>query len=721
MTRFFLFALLSCLVLCACDEKPLNDPYPEHKPSSNVYYSNFIRRPKTLDSARSYGVEEAVFTAQIYEPPLQYHYLKRPYQLIPLTTVALPKVTYLNKEGKVVSSQAKDIAFSIYDIHIKPGILYQPHPSLAKDEKGQFVYQQLTPQQAEQFKRLQDFKATGTREVVAADYAYQLKRLASPRVSSPILGFMSHHIHGLAEYAQHLEVINDTLGEKEFLDLRKYDFPGVEVINPYHYRIKINGKYPQFMNWLAMSFFAPMPWEADHFYQQPGMEKHNLSLDWYPIGSGPYMLTRNDPSREMILERNPNFREEYYPREGEPGDEIRGLLQLAGEKLPFVDSFVYKYERESIPRWNKFLQGYYDQSGIATDSFDEAIRINEKGEPELTAAIAGKQISLTTSIDPSVYFFGFNMLDSVVGGNSLRAKKLRQAIALAIDYQEFISIFMNGRGIPAHSLIPPGVFGQVEGEQGINTKVYQWTAQGPKRYSIGRARKLMEEAGYPGGIDPETGEALVINYEAVGGSGDDERARLRWLRKQFKKLGIELYVRATHYNLFQEKMRNGNAQTFSWGWSADYPDPENFLFLLYGPNSKVNAGGENGSNYANQEYDRLFEKMKGMDDGPERQQLIQQMTEIIAEEVPLVFGYHPKVYTLSHRWVKPRKPSGIVNNSLKYLKIDPEAREQARHVWNQPFWWPLVILVLIILWVLLPVMLHYWQKEHQPPKRVRKL
>ncbi len=79
------------------------------------------------------------------------------------------------------------------------------------------------------------------------------------------------------------------------MDLRDYPLAGVEVLDRYRYRVRVHGKYPQFLYWLAMPFFAPVPWEADAFYSRPGMKERNISLDWYPLGTGPYMLTVNNP------------------------------------------------------------------------------------------------------------------------------------------------------------------------------------------------------------------------------------------------------------------------------------------------------------------------------------------------------------------------------------------------------------------------------------------
>ena len=156
----------------------------------------------------------------------------------------------------------------------------------------------------------------------------------------------------------------------------------------------------------------------------------------------------------------------------------------------------------------------------------------------------------------------------------------------------------------------------------------------------------MSRAGYPEGIDTTTGKRLTLFYDTVLG-GPSGKAVLNWYRKQFKKLGIELIVRATDYNRFQEKIRKGTAQIFSWGWNADYPDPENFLFLLYGPNSKVETQGENATNYQNPEFDNLFLKMMETPNGVSRQKIIDRMVELLREDLPWVGGYHPTTYTLS--------------------------------------------------------------------------
>ena len=124
-------------------------------------------------------------------------------------------------------------------------------------------------------------------------------------------------------------------------------------------------------------------------------------------------------------------------------------------------------------------------------------------------------------------------------------------------------------------------------------------------------------------------------------------------------------------------MQKGDAQMFLWGWNADYPDPENFLFLLYGPNAKVKGQGENAANYDNPEFDRLFEQMKDMPNGPERQAVIDRMVEIARRDAPWVWGFHPKDFTSVPCMVEERQAQLMANNSLKYLRIDPRAAGDA--------------------------------------------
>ncbi|HLO63174.1 MAG TPA: ABC transporter substrate-binding protein [Azonexus sp.] len=693
-----------------------NDPYPAADAGRNILYTAFTERPKHLDPAQSYTEDEITFTAQIYEPPLQYHYLKRPYELIPATLEQVPVPRFYDAAGRELAHDApvERIAESVYELKLKPGIRFQPHPAFAVDAEGKPEY--LGPGIADGRQNVGDFPRQGSRELSADDYIYQIKRLAHPRLHSPIFGMMADKIVGLKELGDNLQKAAKDKPADAWLDLDAFALSGVEKVDAHTWRIRIKGKYPQFAYWLAMPFFAPVPREADRFFAQPGMAAKNLTLDWWPVGTGPYMLSENDPNRRMVLSRNPNFHGQAYPCEGEAGDREVGLLDDCGKALPFIDQAVFTREKEAIPYWNKFLQGYYDASGISSDSFDQAVRVNVGGDVALTDEMRDKGIRLLTSVKPSTFYMGFNLLDPVIGGLTARGTKLRQAISIAIDEEEFISIFQNGRGIAAQSPLPPGIFGYEPGEQGVNSVVYDWVDGKPRRKPIEAAKKLMAEAGYPNGRDEKSGEPLVVYLDTTGG-GMGEKSRLDWLTRQFARIDIQLVIRSTDFNRFQDKLRKGNVQLYYLGWNADYPDPENFFFLLHGEESRVARGGENSSNYANPEFDRLFTTMKNMDNTPERLAIVRQMNRLLQHDAPWVFGLHPKSYTLGHRWLKNRKPNDVGNNILKYQRIDAAEREAARREWNKPLLWPLAVGLLVIVLAVVPAMVGYRRRERRAALR----
>ncbi|MCK5924579.1 MAG: peptide ABC transporter substrate-binding protein, partial [Methylococcales bacterium] len=178
MSVFKYFFFFITLILSACNITELNNPYVKKEATLNILYSSFSERPKHLDPAIAYSSNEYTFIAQIYEPPFQYHYLKRPYQLVPLTATKLPRIEYINAKGALLPLDApeKDIVFSDYIIDIKTGIQYQPHPAFAKNKSGDFRYHHLNETALASIDNLNDFVHTGSRELTAEDYVYQIKR-----------------------------------------------------------------------------------------------------------------------------------------------------------------------------------------------------------------------------------------------------------------------------------------------------------------------------------------------------------------------------------------------------------------------------------------------------------------------------------------------------------------------------------------------------------------
>ena len=649
---------LLLVLLCAVslEGSVWNSPYGKYAAQENTLFTAFTFPPKRLDPVISYNANEWAFIGQIYEPPLQYHYLERPYRLEPLTLTTMPELHYLDAQEREVEENSSSVRYTEYVLHLRHDIYYQNHPAFVKDARGELYYGHLDEQSLSTITSLDDFATQATRRLYAEDYAYAIKRMAVRTNHSPILDAMMAYIVGLRTFSEKItQIAKEKSARGEWLDLRPYSIEGVRVLDKNTLHIRIYGRYPQFLYWLAMNFFAPIPWEAALFYQQKGLIAKNITLNWYPVGTGPYYLAENDPNRVMRLKANPNFHMERYPHVSDANTTSAGidtvLCRDAGKRLPFIDEVVYTLEKESIPLWNKFLQGYYDASGISSEAFDQAIQLSASGSMGLSERMQKRGIVLKSSVQPSIFYMAFNMVDPVVGGYTKAAKKLRQAISIAQNEEEYISIFMNERGIPAQGPLPPGIFGYEEGEAGTNRVIYDWREGKRVRKPLAVAKKLLAEAGYPNGISAKTGKQLKLFYDSTA-TGPDDRALMDWRRKQFAKLGIQLVIRATDYNRFQDKVRKGKTQLFSWGWNADYPDPENFLFLLYGGNASVDTQGAgiNSSNYKNPQFDTLFREIKNMKNSPERKGKIEKMIQIAQEDAPWVWGFHPKSLALTHAW-----------------------------------------------------------------------
>jgi ABC-type transport system substrate-binding protein len=238
---------------------------------------------------------------------------------------------------------------------------------------------------------------------------------------------MSQYIVGMREFSETLAQVP----RSGWLNLDDYPMKGLSVLDEHTLTITIMGRYPQFVYWLAMHFFAPVAPEVDRFYHNPGFEER---------------------------ERNPNYREEFFPTEGAPGDLEAGFLEDAGKPVPFVDRAVFRLEKEVLPLWTKFLQGYYDRSGEVHGNtngvFDQAFVVGPDGV-EVSEELSEHQIVMSPDVKPGIYYYGFNMRDPVpvVGGYSEDKRKLRQALQIAFNTEEYLNIFRKGNGIAAHNLM----------------------------------------------------------------------------------------------------------------------------------------------------------------------------------------------------------------------------------------------------------------------------
>ena len=698
------------LTLSACN----NSPQADGVEKSNTLFSAFAERsPRYVDPTASYSNNETPITYQVYEPLYGYHYLKRPYQLVPKLAEEVVEPKYFDKAGQPLPEDADpaSIAESVYDIPIKKGVMYAPHPAFAKDAQGHYLYHAMRPGEVGDRRSPWEFPVRATRELVAEDFVYAMKRQATTRIQAPIYGIFTEYVVGLKQYGELIRAEDKKLRagmdpaalDKPFLDFRKYPLEGVSALDAHTLRIRIIGKYPQWKYWLAMTFTAPIPWESDQFYAQPGMAKNGLTLNVWPAGTGPYMMVDYVQDRRHVLKRNPNYHGETYPCEGMPGDKEAGRLDDCGKKMPFIDTLVFNAEKEAVPLKAKFIQGYFDVPEIERTEYGVEFALDMADSERIAQSYVEKGFKLPRVVDISNWYLGFNWLDPVVGKGAtpeqqVRNRKLRQALSIAIDWDEYSRIFPKKGGETAMGPLPGGLFGSRHGTvAGVNPLTHRVVDGKLVRRPLDEAKALLVEAGYPDGRDASNGRPLVLNYDYQRVPTPEIKSELDWMVKQFAKLGIQLEIRATDYNQFQDKMRKGTQQVFFWGWLADYPDAENYLFLLYGPNSKAKADGENTANYENPEYDRRYNMLRLMDDGPEKQKVIDEMVAIVQQDAIWSFGWFPFASGAYQPWVYNGKPSILVRDMAKYYRIDPALRAQKQTEWNKPALWPPVLIVLALL------------------------
>ena len=668
--RFFLglgtalaltFSLLSCT----------NNPYPEADDGKHVLYTSFGEAPKSLDPAVAYDVAAHEITGQVHDTLLEYQYLQRPYSLIPGLATAVPKAEP-QADGSV-----------LYRFELRPGALYEDDPCFELDGAG-----------------------TKTREITATDVAFEIMRIADPVVNSPVIDPFSN-LSGFAEFSGRLsKLLKSEPGFKKLPARERYQralpLDGVRAVDATHLELKLKAPYPQILYWFAMPFSTPVPWEAVDYYNGANGHPH---LSDHPVASGPFVLSKYEKLSRMVLERNPNWygakHPEWhapgatYPDAGEPEDAARGRLAAAGKPLPFLDRIEFRLEKENIPAFTKFLEGYYDTSGIIKESFDKMVK-DERLSPEMQSL----GMRLEKSVTAAVYYIGFNMDDAVVGSAAGdRSKKLRQAMSLAVDVKEYTRLFMNRRGVPAESVLPPGIFG------------YEASYENPyRRVDIAKGKALLASAGLQNGIDPKTGKPLHLTFDTYDTSPDG-RLRYQFFVNAWRQLGIDVEISATNYNKFQEKVKDGAYQIFLWGWVADYPDAENFLFLLTSDMARTKNNGPNTANFSDPEFDRLFLAMKTRDNDDERLAIIRKMRGIVEDQCPWIPLFHPEDYLLLHSWMSQVKSPGLSVPTLKYQDLDPKMRAEKRAQWNAPVVWPAYALVALLGLLIVPGVLTFLRER----------
>lgn len=616
-----------------------NDPYPAAERREALIYAAIGDDPKTLDPSFVYNITDGLVANAVYSCYFQYDYLKRdPFVLCLALGAEMPRRERIQVKGSDGKSGATGERWSF---RIKRGLRFQDDPCFAGG-KG--------------------------REILASDFIYSFRRMADPAVACPILPYFEDKILGFHEYAEKLRRLAESGKPAD------YTLPveGLQLDprDPYVFRVALNQPYPQLRYIMAMAFTTPIAHEATVTYGK-GFSKH-------PVGEGPYVLEEWLPKQRIVLRPNPNYRkDDLYPSSGEPADAQQGLLADAGRRLPINDGVVFTVTREGITSWNLFQQGYLDTYAVNQTNYSQVIsRVGT-----ITPQMAAKGITLARTTSPAVNYFAFNMKDPVVGGFGEKQKKLRQALSLCYDPQAEINLFDAGLGKVAQWLIPPGVTG------------YDPAFRNPYRETnLERARQLLAEAGYPDGVDRETGDRLEITFDNAYTDAAG-RQFVGFLQKQFGEIGVRVVNRSWRAEVMQDRTDHGQYQFIDYGWIADYPDPENFVFLLYGPNTRQ----VNPAAYDRPEYNRLFERMRAMDDGPEREKVIRQMREIAVEDCPVILRSYAEDIRLTYPWIYNTKSHPVALDIFKYRRVNPALRAELRARWNRPRWWPVALFALLLL------------------------
>jgi len=582
--------LLLALLLAACG----GDPYATGG-AKVLRLPMDTDGPKSLDPVRGSTTYESQTCSLLYDTLLNYKYLVRPPTLEAAILEAMPDVSGDRKT---------------YRFRLKRGIRFRNDPCF---EGGQ------------------------GREIVTEDVFYSWKRLADESISRS-WWLIENTIVGLDEYKAVQE------GSEGGFD---YSAPveGMRALGSHEFEVELTEPVHAFLYKLAMFQFSIVPREA--------VERYGSGFSRHPVGSGPFLLRDEEdwtPGKGMTLYKNPTYRDDFYPGEGEPGDREDGLLAAAGKRVPFVDRIEITFFRETQPKWLEFRVGHLDLTTTPAENFPDAF---VKRTRKLRASYRKRGVRAYPVPLLDFIFRGFNMEDDLVGGYGETRRKLRQALHLATDLHEFNDAFYNGINVVFDGPIPVGLDGHPEGHRA------PFSLQGP---DIDRARKLLAEAGYPGG------EGLPkIEYWVSSGGVSKEQSEL--MQRQLARVGVSLDVRLVDFSQLIEAVHNKKAPMFSFAWGSDYPDAENNLSLFYGPYA---SPGSNSFNYKRPEYDAMYERVRGMAPSPERTEIYETMRDMVIRDCPYIGSMGRIRYYLVQPWLRNCKPTETFWTWYKYLDVERE-------------------------------------------------
>ena len=479
------------------------------------------------------------------------------------------------------------------------------------------------------------------RELTAADYVYSLKRLADPKIRSPWAFLVEGKFVGLDELAE------------EAKQSGRFDYDrkiaGMEAVDRHTLRFRLKATDYNLPYVLAHEPSSAVAREAIEAYA--GVDGRAMGN---PVGTGPYRLEQWLRSSKIVLVANPEYRGFTWNfASADPADQ-KLVAEMKGKKMPQVGRVEISIIEEDQSRLLAFQNGELDLMNLEGPLAPMVL----DGD-RLKPAFAQKGVRLSRIIDPEISYLYWNMQDPVVGGTSKEKIALRRAMAMAYPVDEDIKVLRNGQAVAAHYPIPPGVVGHDP----------KW--QSSIKYDPAAANALLDKFGYRKGADgyrmlPD-GKPLVVRY----GSRPDTAARQQdeLVRKSMDAIGVR-------YEIFKEKFpellkleKQCKLMSRTASWIADYPDGDNFMQLLYGPN----VFQSNNACAKIPEYDKLYEQSVRTPPGPARDRLYQEMTRIIEAYAP----WRLAISRYRNQLVQPRvmgyRKHPILHAHWHYVDVAPAA------------------------------------------------
>lgn len=475
------------------------------------------------------------------------------------------------------------------------------------------------------------------RPLVVEDVIYTFERFADANVNALSYSLWQGVIKGMDEYRAR------TAELRPGADRGALSISGLRKLDARHFTLELTRENPRALLALASNALAIVPREAVQHYGD--------QFAHHPVGTGPFWLKQGSRRGVIVLARNPRYHLRY-PEHGSAGDAEAGLLRDAGKPLPRIDEVHLPLIEEPQPRMLQFLAGQLDWVPFDRDTF-ASMTVRDTLGVRLSAAHEGK-FRLYLEPDLRVDGLRFNFKDARLGSN----RALRQAIAHALDASAFVAQMYNGRGAALRTLIPLPIAGS---ERDVAASAPSHDAQ-----SI---RRKLAEAGFPGGrgLPP-----LTVDYRSTTSV---TRANYEFQRARLARFGIALQANFQSFTAYMKKVEAGDFQIIDFSWGADYPDAENFYQMLYSHNR---APGSNYGSYDNPEYDRLFEEIRFMPNGPERYARFERMNALIREDVPVAMLWNLTRTGLTQRWVRNFKYHPLLEVPFAYLDVEPRAPAQPR-------------------------------------------